>query len=323
MFFQAIDPAPVHAQTAQTSEISVLTYNVRGLPWPIALGRGAALREIGRELARMRDEGRQPDVVLIQEGFRGEIADLVKLSGYKNWVRGPRREGGLSKLTSGGLHVLSDSPILAVRAAAYDTCAGLDCLATKGVMLVRLAPENGAGEIDIVNTHMNSRHASRAPAAESLAAHNRQTEQLIAFVNANRDPGLPLLVGGDFNVKGAPQRYYHEAMERPYTVVSEFCSLPDSGCGEGAGDAAAEPWLRSQDLQAFAGDGGVQVRPLKTETLFTAPNPKARLSDHDGYLVRYQLKWDLPVVTAKLTTPYGAVVKPKLGAWGVKVSWKR
>ena len=66
-------PAPAEPIRLQSTELSVLTYNVRGLPWPLALGRADALKDIGAELARMRREGRQPDVVLIQEGFRGEV----------------------------------------------------------------------------------------------------------------------------------------------------------------------------------------------------------------------------------------------------------
>src|SRR5258705_3245092 len=74
-----------------SAEVSVLTYNIRGLPWPFATGRATALKKIGRELAVLRAEGRQPDIVLIQEGFRGEVADLVKASGYRYWVQGPTR----------------------------------------------------------------------------------------------------------------------------------------------------------------------------------------------------------------------------------------
>lgn len=316
MYFEIPDIPPA----AQTAEISVLTYNVRGLPWPVALGRGGALREIGKELAGMRREGRQPDVVLIQEGFRSEMAELVKLSGYRFWVKGPSRGAGQGKLTNAGLHVLSDAPIVDVRAAVYRSCAGWDCLANKGVMLVRLAPDGGP-EIEVVNTHMNSRNASRALPAEALAAHNRQTEQLIDFLQRERDPGAPLLVGGDFNVKNAPERYYHGTLERPYTVVSEFCAQPGSGCGAGAADALSEPWLKSQDLQAFAGDGRVVVRPVKAETLFTAPDPKARLSDHDGYLVRYRLTWTDPAVIPAADGPRIEFKQRRFGAWGVKVSW--
>lgn len=50
-----VEPFPGAART--TTDISVLTYNVRGLPWPLASDRGNALRAIGRELAQMRQSG--------------------------------------------------------------------------------------------------------------------------------------------------------------------------------------------------------------------------------------------------------------------------
>ncbi len=39
----------------------------------------------------MRAEGRQPDVVLIQEGFGGDVNDLIALSGYRYSARRPSR----------------------------------------------------------------------------------------------------------------------------------------------------------------------------------------------------------------------------------------
>lgn len=324
MYFEpiALDTGSAPAAIVQSAEISVLTYNIKGLPWPIASGRGEAIREIGRELAEMRREGRQPDVVLIQEGFRSEVEELVRVSGYRFWARGPARHEGLvgGKLTSSGLHVLSDDPIIDVRTVPYRHCAGWDCLANKGAMLVRLAPEGLPTPIDVVNTHMNARTAAKAPPAETLAAHNGQTRELLGFIKANRTQGAPMVVGGDFNVKNAPQRYYYQALEKPYTVVSEFCTQPDSGCGEGGPDAAAEPWLKSQDLQAF-NDGAVRVRPLSSRTMFD--QGRSRLSDHDGYLVRYRLSWT-PTTLADYRPTYrpnpSTVVK--LSRMGVKVSYK-
>lgn len=321
----------------ESAEISVLTYNVRGLPWPIAFGRAAALREIGRELASMRREGRQPDVVLIQEGFRDEVAGLFRESGYRYWAEGPARSErtsfsgsvlrardlfrgeGVGKLMGGGLHVFSDAPIVDVRTAAYNNCAGVDCLANKGAMLVRLAPEGVPTPIDVVNTHMNSRKASLAPRSRTLPAHNGQVRELTAFLEANRQAGNPMLLGGDFNIRNSPARYYFQALERPYTVVGEFCSRPDSGCGDGAADATSEPWLRSQDLQAFS-PGAVRVQPLRAETLFPTKDPKRALSDHDGYLVRYRLAWSAASLASYRPTPAMEVKPHKLG---VKVSWRR
>jgi endonuclease/exonuclease/phosphatase family metal-dependent hydrolase len=309
--------------THHTRDLSVLTYNVKGLPWPIASGRGDALREIGRELAQMRQSGLQPDVVLIQEGFRSEIADLVETSGYRFWARGPGRGSGFGRLTGAGLHVLSDAPIINVKRHAFGDCAGLDCFANKGAMWVRVVPEGAATPIDIVNTHLNSKRASRAAPADALAAHNRQVRQLNTFIDANREVGIPMVIGGDFNVKNAPQRYYYDALDRPYTVVSEFCSQQASDCGGAVGgDPTMEPWLRSQDLQAFVSSQDVDVRPLKTDTVFAGSKEQARLSDHDGYVVRYQLRWARPDSTFKYRASESLVVKPRMGAWGVKVSWK-
>lgn len=321
-----------------STEISILTYNVRGLPWPIAHGRAEALRKIGEQLAALRAAGRQPDLVLIQEGFREEVATLVEASGYRYWAQGPSRaertpttavvwrDGGppalgegWGKFTGAGLHVLSDAPITKVLSTTYSSCAGLDCLANKGAMLVRVALPELPVEVDIVNTHLNSRRAAKAPLKRTLLAHNLQLEQLYAFISAHRAPGAPLLIGGDFNVRNAPERYYHKAEQRPFAVVSEFCSSTASGCG-GPARLDERPWLRSQDLQAFDEADAVQVRPLRAEAVFTAEDENGRLSDHDGYLVRYRLTWnpaDLPRNTERPVE-----VRPQFGKWGVKVSWK-
>lgn len=326
-------PTPV----AFSTELSVLTYNVKGLPWPVATGRAAALKAIGAELAAMRREGQQPDVVLIQEGFRGEVAELVRASGYRYWAQGPNRseraEGaapdagrlyravrhirsgeGWGKLTGAGLHVLSDTPIVDVRSRPYRYCAGFDCLANKGAMLARLAPPGAPTVIDVVNTHMNSRRAARVPAERALQAHQLQTEEFLDFIADQRAADAPMLVGGDFNVKNAPERYDHRAEARPYRVVSEFCSKAADTCEGHAAPAEAKPWLRSQDLQAFTATDAVEVRPMRVETVF-GPGPKGRLSDHDGYLVRYRLNW-APAAAAKPPVQ----VRPQMPA-GLKVSW--
>ena len=322
-------PPPLHA-----ADLSVLTYNVKGLPWPIASGRAEALKAIGDELARLRAQGRQPDIVLIQEGFRGEVQALVDRSGYRYWAQGPTRFDrdwapepqaaqsfrlarlpfageAFGKVVGAGLHVLSDRPITEVRGAPFRYCAGLDCLANKGVMLARIEVP-GLGPIDVVNTHMNSRRASKAPRARTLAAHKLQTEELLGFLADNRSPGAPLLVGGDFNVKNAPERYDHRAAARPYRVVAEHCADPASGC-EGQSTAVRTPWLMSQDLQAFAGAEGVAMQPVKVETGFGRG-----LSDHDGYLVRYRLSWD---PTASAARPASAV-QISARKLGVKVAYR-
>jgi endonuclease/exonuclease/phosphatase family metal-dependent hydrolase len=313
------------------AEVSVLTYNIHGLPWPLAKGRPKALKAIGRELAEMRSEGRQPDIVLIQEGFGGDVAELVKVSGYHYWAQGPdravrihcpppadghaykrgryiNRGERMGKLTGSGLHVLSDAPILGVQEIAYRYCAGLDCLANKGVMMARVALPGVPGEVDVVNTHLNSKSAAGVPWKRSNQAHNLQLEEMRTFISERRTAGAPLLVGGDFNVMNVPERYA-PLTKAPYKVVSEFCNAPDSACEGQTADPAGRPWLKVQDLQAFAA-GNMDVRPIGVETLFSASTPGGRLSDHDGYLVRYRLSWNQE--PAALTSEAPASAAPVL-----------
>lgn len=98
-----IDPSGTIAST----EISVLIYNVTGLPWPLSVGkrsrtmdesgerisissdRTAAMREIGDRLGEMRNRGEEPDIIMLQEAFIEAAAEIPKRGGYPNWVSGP------------------------------------------------------------------------------------------------------------------------------------------------------------------------------------------------------------------------------------------
>jgi endonuclease/exonuclease/phosphatase family metal-dependent hydrolase len=188
-------------------------------------------------------------------------------------------------------------------------------------MLARVVLPDGGGEIDIVNTHFNARRASKAPLSRTLRAHNQQTEQLVSFIRREHAANTPLLVGGDFNVRGAPARYDYKAEARPYTVVSEFCDGQDARCEGQAAGGSRKPWLGSQDLQAFRAGGPVDVRPVEVSTIFDATRGERALSDHAGYLVRYQLNWS-PALFVREPTPPAVQMKPTLGTWGVKVSWR-
>ncbi|OYX30024.1 MAG: hypothetical protein B7Y99_12265 [Caulobacterales bacterium 32-69-10] len=291
-------------------ELVVMSYNVHGLPWPLAERRRGAIRTIGRELAALRAEGKAPDIVLIQENFV-DPEELVRAAGYRYWAAGPSRRArpserlpaggfartrylvsgeGWGKLTGSGLYVLSDYPITDVMVDAYRYCAGFDCLANKGAMMVHIDVPGLPEGLDVVNTHMNARKAAKVPKSRSLRAHHLQTEALNRFIARARTPDAPLLVGGDFNVKNDPDRYYYKAEVRPFTVVSEFCKDELNDCRSGPAIDQPRPWLASQDLQAFAAAGPVSIRPVEARTLFDGTS-YARLSDHDGYVVRYRLGW--------------------------------
>jgi hypothetical protein len=96
------------ASTGMASmEISVLDYNVAGLPFPIGCGkasrqtdekgkripiacdRSEGVRAIGDALADLRVQGIEPDIILLQEAFIPAVAEIAGRAGYPNWIAGP------------------------------------------------------------------------------------------------------------------------------------------------------------------------------------------------------------------------------------------
>jgi hypothetical protein len=99
-------PYPVDIQPRVTrtpdfhGTLSVLTYNVKGLPWPIALGRSNALAQIGAHLSALRRSGQAPQVVVLQEAFTAEAQFIGVASGYRSIVSGPdAAESGSRSMT--------------------------------------------------------------------------------------------------------------------------------------------------------------------------------------------------------------------------------
>ena len=83
--------------------VKVMTYNIRGLPWPAATDRGR-YKAIGKLIKK-----RKPDFVLLQEAFtRKSKRKVSKYAGYKNNIHGP---GGklFRDLVGSGISILSRS----------------------------------------------------------------------------------------------------------------------------------------------------------------------------------------------------------------------
>ncbi|PZU64430.1 MULTISPECIES: endonuclease/exonuclease/phosphatase family protein [Sphingobium] len=302
--------------------LSVMTYNVMGLPWPIALGRDEALGRIADRLAALRRAGRQPHIVLLQEAFSPQVAQLARRAGYAHVAIGPdsglrtaivagpddrayvqaarwdRGETAPKQLNS-GLLILSDYPIAGIDRMAFPdfACAGFDCLANKGVLIAHLAVPGFDRPVSIVNTHLNARKAAGVAIARSQRAFDRQAGLLADFVRAHVPAGQPMILGGDLNIGGDRNRI-HAFFTRWARAGMGFVaahlggarraladSLPsDAGTHRDLEQARArgKDWLFARD------DSGRPMRAIHAAVPFGTEVEGAPLSDHFGYMIAYE-----------------------------------
>jgi len=322
----AVDAPIVRTGTGQlAADISVLTYNVKGLPWPLRLDLPVrdpetAMTRIATHLAALRANNRAPDIVLIQEGFPDVAAKIGALAHYRYAARGPTRADaqtakitpaaaslasgadwtrgeGQGPLLDSGLHAFSNFPITVRtrRAFGRHVCAGFDCLAAKGVLVFTVDVPGVPDPVTVLTLHMNANGASGVAEPRALAAHRLQMDSLADTLERATDPSWPLIFGGDFNVKAAParQRYADERLiGAGLKTVHTACQPPH--CSPGYPVRRNAHWLEPRDIQGFRDGARVRVLPLASEEIFAGPENGGQMSDHVGYLVRYRLLWSAP-----------------------------
>ena len=203
-----------------------------------------------------------------------------------------RGEVGI-RLQGSGLAIASRYPVLTTELRAYGkrSCAGIDCLANKGIMLARIFIPGLPTPIDVYDTHMNSRGASKAPAARNLAAHDRQALEASEFIDSTHDDAYPVVFGGDFNMRKSEPRWENFSRYQAMTLVHRVCNEPAFGCEVKMSWDGDAPWMDTQDLQFYYSGTPITVRPTRVEALFDGSPDSPQLSDHDGYLVTYRLSW--------------------------------
>ncbi len=314
-------PLPPLAAPVAGPDLSVLSYNVKGLPWPLAINREGDLERIGERLAGYRRAGRQPAIVVLQEAFTDSAKRIGAIAGYRHVVAGPGRDAlpgassdmahrdfvaagspltgeGIGKQTDSGLMILSDYPVLAVRRAPFPAhaCAGFDCLANKGMVMALVAVPGLARPVAIVTTHLNARSASGVDLGRAFQAYRWQIETLDGFVREARALGAPVILAGDLNVGKSPPR---RALMQSYAArwsggegergSLDRCFAEGRACRIGPRDDARQALTHNKDWQIAIAGGGVALRPRSVEVPFGREPGGGMLSDHVGYVVHYRI----------------------------------
>lgn len=311
---QPADPSSASVQTKLADQLSIMTYNVAGLPFPVALDRTGPLQEIGTRLARLRQQGQQPKIVLLQEAFTPEAKSIAALAGYRFVARGPtagdiprgeapamplayraaeswRKGETEGKWTDSGLIVMSDFPIVRVAKMAFaaDACAGFDCLAAKGVLLTWIKVPGQAEPVVVADTHLNSRHATGVSTTRSDAAFVEQLREAQRFLAGEVTPRTSIVFGGDFNVGHASPRIAQVTAAPPLLQASgeaseQIQSLRPAGSIDPDLRAVVQ---RAKDKQFYRPGVGKTLRLLSLEVPFGISSGGYELSDHLGFVASY------------------------------------
>lgn len=302
---------------ADAGELSVMSYNIEGLPPPARFGRSDALVRIGDRLAAERKTQTEPNVVLLQEAFNATAGRLAQRAGYRYAASGPPAGAANSELpppgaapfvaaashfkgendgkwADSGLRILSDYPIVKVRREAFPAwaCAGYDCLANKGVLIAWIAVPGAREPIAFIDTHLNSRAASGVAKSRADQAYGYQVMALRDFVARNVAPGRPAFLGGDFNSGKARARW---ADLRGGVLTGGRNSLFDALAKYGAISRGDRPnaqalLLRGKDWLFYRGAGQERFSLAAFTVPFGREQDGTMMSDHMGYEVRYRIE---------------------------------
>lgn len=175
---------------AQTRELSVLTYNVAGLP---------------QEISRVFPERNIPkispllngyDLVLVQEDFAYHSQLTRDLEDYL--FRSRKINTGWFGLGD-GLSMFSNRAFFDFERTPWEVCSGLfnrssDCLTPKGFSFARLKISEHE-RIDVYNLHLDAGRSD-----EDSAAREQQLEQLMTFFEFHSNAN-PVIIAGDWNLR--------------------------------------------------------------------------------------------------------------------------
>ena len=296
--------------------ISVVTYNVAGLPFPARNGTGKAMARIRRAIEAEWTGDRRPDILLLQEAFVPSANRLTFAAGYSHHLRGPsagkrrtvvvqrpdtetlgrrrwRKGEGWPKVTNSGLALGTNVGVLAHVAEPFGrrSCAGIDCLSNKGVTLTTLEVPGLPEPLMILNTHLNSRGAAKVDLRRTDFAHRQQVREMVDLLTREWRGRYPLIYAGDFNTRGTAYRFDYKDERLPGELAHRFCHRNPDRCRVEISWDGDEPWRDTQDLQGYASSDRIRIEPIAISAEFDEPFEQRRLSDHDALRVTYKLSW--------------------------------
>ncbi len=179
--------------------------NLKILSWNIYMLPAIAVRPGKRERAYAIVEELKKsdfDVIVFQEAFLPAARKIIQ-EGLKDryaFDYGPANNGGLSFKTNSGIWVISNRPLEILGTIQFTDCAGIDCCARKGAMLLQGSNPSGK-PFQILGTHLQSENATEV--------REKQMDQIyLDLLVRYRQQGVPQIVCGDLNTESYVKEHY-------------------------------------------------------------------------------------------------------------------
>ncbi len=255
------EPAPL-AKAPPGQTITLVTYNIWGLPSWMTGAPGGRYPKIARELEKLN-----PDFILLQEAWTAKARKAVPVNGHWSIARAA---GQHTFFQQSGLVTLSRFPIVGGEFYPFSHAAFPDRFVHKGILKVTVQLPDGE-LLNIWNVHLQDGGA--------LELRRSQVRELISHVAAAHDGQAADLVGGDFNC--TPGSCLFDDLEQSFGSAlhpcgggAPFVTWDGLSPKPGGGRTFDHVFIRCHSpLQRFQAD---------TRVAFTNPNLKERLSDHFG-----------------------------------------
>jgi endonuclease/exonuclease/phosphatase family metal-dependent hydrolase len=252
----------------QGEELTLVTYNIWGLPPWINFASSKRYVRIARELKRL-----DADLVLLQEVWTKKALEALPTNG--DWSVAAARPGCFFRRN--GLVVLSKFHILSGEFRPFSAAALPDALVTKGALKITIELADKR-RLNVWNVHLQDGNSYRTRA--------RQITELLGWIRGATNGQVADLVGGDFNCT-PDSTMYGELSRALGPEVEELKGPKHFFTYDGL---SANP-LRAKTIDYVFIRRGPQVGELRASpsVAFAASRIQQRLSDHLGVHVLLSL----------------------------------
>lgn len=186
---------------AGEKNLKILSWNIYMLPKIVPLkGKLERAQAIVDELKKS-----DFDIIVFQEAFLKGARELIKegLANEYPYEFGPANTGGFIREHS-GVWIISKVDMKLLNTIVFKNCAGSDCLARKGAML--LEGKWNDKPFQLLGTHLQADGYDRI--------REKQMDQIyLELLAANKKEGIPQIICGDMNTESEMKEHYCSMLE--------------------------------------------------------------------------------------------------------------